>query len=177
MFDKTNECVRNFVKLFIIDRGAIDTMSKDETSRKIAIALQKKELDERRRNGEKITMKEKNDIISGTSMSGKCGDYNLRRLDSMHLNALTSKAFKKKDRPQSSPTKIKRIADDEDLDSPLMSQYSSPSPLKNGRRLDLDAISEKDSLCTDSSFIASESFVSAQRHREWARKDRTNFAP
>lgn len=40
VFDKTNECVRNFVKLFIIDRGAIDTMSKDETSRKIAIALQ-----------------------------------------------------------------------------------------------------------------------------------------
>ena len=70
VFDKTNECVRNFVKLFIIDRGAIDTMSKDETSRKIAIALQQKELEERRIGGEKISMKEKNDILSGTSSFG-----------------------------------------------------------------------------------------------------------
>lgn len=120
--------------------------------------------------------------MSGTSSIGKkCrGENNLKRLDSLHLNALTSKAFNKKERPQSSPTKFKKKASDEALESetsPIRSQNSSPSPLRKGKKLDLDAISEKDSFVTDSSFVASETFISAQRQREQVRKERADHNP
>jgi len=46
-FDKTIETIKNFVKLFIIDQGAIDTISKDEWSRKINLALQKQNIEAR----------------------------------------------------------------------------------------------------------------------------------
>ena len=89
------------------------------------------------------------------------------RLDSMHLNQLTSKAFtkgEKKERPSSSPTKRKNVDDSCEIESPIKSQNSSPSPLKKAKPL--EAISEADSFCTDSSYTCSDGFISAQRKRE-----------
>jgi len=43
-FDSTVDNIKNFIKLFIIDKGAIDTVSKDEWARKINFALKKKEI-------------------------------------------------------------------------------------------------------------------------------------
>ena len=57
-FDKTIETIKNFVKLFIIDQGAIDTISKDEWSRKINIALQKQNIEARQAAGEKVKVNE-----------------------------------------------------------------------------------------------------------------------
>lgn len=37
--DTTMENIKNFIKLFIIDKGSIDTISKDEWSRKINFAI------------------------------------------------------------------------------------------------------------------------------------------
>lgn len=48
VYGKTIDTVKNFVKLFIIDQGAIDTISKDEWSRKITTAIAKKELLEKK---------------------------------------------------------------------------------------------------------------------------------
>jgi hypothetical protein len=40
--------------LFIIDKGAIDTISKDEWARKISFSIMKKEFEEKRARGEKM---------------------------------------------------------------------------------------------------------------------------
>jgi hypothetical protein len=52
--DKTLETVKNFVKLFIIDKGAIDTISKDEWARKISFCILKREFEEKKARGEKL---------------------------------------------------------------------------------------------------------------------------
>lgn len=52
--DKTLETVKNFVKLFIIDKGAIDTISKDEWARKISFCIMKREFEEKKARGEKL---------------------------------------------------------------------------------------------------------------------------
>ena len=52
--DNTLDTVKNFVKLFIIDKGAIDTISRDEWARKINFCVMKKELEEKKAHGEKI---------------------------------------------------------------------------------------------------------------------------
>jgi hypothetical protein len=52
--DNTLDTVKNFVKLFIIDKGAIDTISRDEWARKINFCVMKKELEEKKARGEKI---------------------------------------------------------------------------------------------------------------------------
>ena len=52
--DKTLETVKNFVKLFIIDKGAIDTISKDEWARKISFCILKWEFEEKKARGEKL---------------------------------------------------------------------------------------------------------------------------
>ena len=55
-YDQTVNMIKNFVKLFIIDKGAVDTISQDEWSKKIKTAIYKRELNERRSNGEKINV-------------------------------------------------------------------------------------------------------------------------
>lgn len=90
-FDKTVDTIRNFVKLFIIDQGAVDTLSKDEWSRKIANAIHWQNIKDRILKGEKVDIKEME--VSEVTEEG------LRRLDSVHLNKLTSKAFSKKETP------------------------------------------------------------------------------
>lgn len=37
--ERTIENIKNFIKLFIIDKGSIETISKDEWSRKINFAV------------------------------------------------------------------------------------------------------------------------------------------
>lgn len=55
-YDQTVNMIKNFVKLFIIDKGAVDTISQDEWSKKIKTAIYKRELNERMQNGEKINV-------------------------------------------------------------------------------------------------------------------------
>jgi len=38
------DSIKNFIKLFIIDTGAVETISKDEWSRKINLAIKKREI-------------------------------------------------------------------------------------------------------------------------------------
>lgn len=38
---KAYETVRNFIKLFLLDKGAIDTISRDETARKVDLILKR----------------------------------------------------------------------------------------------------------------------------------------
>jgi hypothetical protein len=52
--DKTVETVRNFIKLFIIDHGAMDTLSRDEWSRKIANAIHWQNIKAKLMKGEKV---------------------------------------------------------------------------------------------------------------------------
>ena len=88
-YDKTIETIKNFIKLFIIDQGAIETISKDEWSRKINLALQQQEIRERQAKGEKIKAYEQ---LEQPDVAQE-NRYSLRRLDSFHLNQLTAKAF------------------------------------------------------------------------------------
>ena len=66
----------------------------------------------------------------------------LKRLDSMHLNQLTSKAFQQKE---------KEIKEDDD-------SSEGPSPIKKFGQLKLQEIEELDSFCTDSSYQPSPDF-------------------
>jgi hypothetical protein len=52
------DTIHNFIKLFIIDQGAIDTLSKDEWSHKIANAIHWKKIRARILNGEKLRFKD-----------------------------------------------------------------------------------------------------------------------
>lgn len=52
IFEKTTDTIKNFVKLFIIDQGAMDTISKDQWSRKIADSLRSRYLDEKAASGQ-----------------------------------------------------------------------------------------------------------------------------
>jgi hypothetical protein len=65
----------------------------------------------------------------------------LRRLDSIHLNQLTAKAFEKK------PKETNQDNESED-----------PSPIKKFGQMKLEAIDEIDSFCTDSSYQPSPEF-------------------
>ena len=49
--DKILDTIKNFVKLFIIDTGAVETISKDEWSRKINLAIKKREILEKKSKG------------------------------------------------------------------------------------------------------------------------------
>ena len=49
--DKILDTIKNFVKLFIIDTGAVETISKDEWSRKINLAIRKREIKEKKIKG------------------------------------------------------------------------------------------------------------------------------
>lgn len=53
-YGKTVATIKNFVKLFIIDQGAIDTISKDEWSRKIHAAMVRQEHLDKVARGEKV---------------------------------------------------------------------------------------------------------------------------
>lgn len=50
-YDKTVETVMNFVKLFIIDQGAIETISRDEWSMKINAAKEKADFEDSKKAG------------------------------------------------------------------------------------------------------------------------------
>lgn len=76
------ETVKNFVKLFIIDKGAIDTISKDEWARKISFCIMKKEFEEKKARGEKVNSME----LQGMFQLKTQESLGLRRLDSLHLN-------------------------------------------------------------------------------------------
>lgn len=54
VYGKTVATIKNFVKLFIIDQGAIDTISNDEWSRKIHAAMVRKDHKERTARGERV---------------------------------------------------------------------------------------------------------------------------
>ena len=54
------ETVKNFIKLFIIDKGALFTLSKDECSRKISVALMKQYEKEKKERSKVLA---KSDII------------------------------------------------------------------------------------------------------------------
>jgi hypothetical protein len=90
IYGKTIDTVKNFVKLFIIDQGAIDTISKDEWSRKITTAIAKQELQEKKERGEKVTsndMEIAECLMPADRASAKNdGAFSLKRLDSFHLN-------------------------------------------------------------------------------------------
>jgi len=161
-FDKTIETIKNFVKLFIIDQGAIDTISKDEWSRKINIALQKQNILDRKAKGEKIKVNEELEKPDGNEGN----KYSLRRLDSFHLNQLTSKAFdgRNKKRLQGLNSGISPLQPPNSLiispNSPSKaaaenSESSSPTPIRQFGKLKLEAIDETDSFCTDSSYVNS----------------------
>ena len=93
-FGKTVETIKNFVKLFIIDQGAIDTISNDEWSRKVHAAIiraQNKENASRRKSNPgqfKLDLK-------------NVQNHSLKRLDSIHLNQLTARMLE-------SPSRFKR---------------------------------------------------------------------
>lgn len=83
----------------------------------------------------------------------KGGEEGLRRLDSVHLNKLTSLAFNKKD---SSKTKKEETVEEiceEDSDEELI------SPLGKFKDMNLEAIDEIDSFCTDSSYVPSPDMI------------------
>lgn len=42
--DRILDTIKNFVKLFIMDQGALENISKDEWSRKINLAIKKREI-------------------------------------------------------------------------------------------------------------------------------------
>ena len=90
VYGKTIDTVKNFVKLFIIDQGAIDTISKDEWSRKITNAIAKQELLERKERGENVTSKDieiaECHMPTDRETAKNDGAFSLRRLDSFHLN-------------------------------------------------------------------------------------------
>ena len=65
----------------------------------------------------------------------------LKRLDSMHLNQLTAKAFEKKEH---------EVKEDDSSEG--------PSPIKKFGQLKLQEIEEIDSFCTDSSYQPSPEF-------------------
>ena len=56
--DKTRDTVKNFLKLFIINQGALDTISNDEWSRKINQAVIRSNHMDRIKNGEKMNVNE-----------------------------------------------------------------------------------------------------------------------
>ena len=93
--DKVLETIKNFVKLFIINQGSIDTISNDEWSRKINAAIIRSEHKTRIAQGEKIRMKDKvADFYDKPSKEETQENCNcLKRLDSYHLNQLTAKVF------------------------------------------------------------------------------------
>ena len=64
--DKTVETVKNFVKLFIIDQGAIETISRDEWSVKINAAKEKADLAENKRRpvGKRYTNNPSEDVLN-----------------------------------------------------------------------------------------------------------------
>lgn len=178
----------NFVKLFIIDQGAIETLSRDEWSVKINAAKEKAECEERKKLpvGKRYTQNPTEDVYNQK--------FSLRRLDSLHLNQLTAKAFERKapatpvttSTASQSPSKFGKAAlqpgkpalglhlnlkkahsgDAEDSDA------SSPSPLRKLGALKLEAIDETDSFCTDSSYACSPDFFkSSPNGRGAARRD------
>ena len=51
--DRVKETIKNFMKLFIIDKGAADTLSRDEWSRKVSFAVRSREL---KKAGEKFSV-------------------------------------------------------------------------------------------------------------------------
>lgn len=136
-YDQTISMIKNFVKLFIIDQGAVDTLSEDEWSKKIKAAIYKRELDERMSKGEKISM-----ANQAIPQNEKSGDEGLRRLDSVHLNKLTSLAFKGKTESDKQETETEEI-----------------SPIGKFKEMNLEAIDEIDSFCTDSSYVPSPDMI------------------
>lgn len=88
-YGKTVATIKNFVKLFIIDQGAIDTISNDEWSRKIHAAMVRKDHQERVARGEKV---DEFDLVSDvylpsdTKTVQNADQFSLKRLDSFHLN-------------------------------------------------------------------------------------------
>ena len=52
---ETENMCRNFVKLFLIDQGAIESMVTDEWSKKITRGIEQHEIEERKLKGENIT--------------------------------------------------------------------------------------------------------------------------
>jgi hypothetical protein len=178
IYGKTIDTVKNFVKLFIIDQGAIDTISKDEWSRKITAAISKQELLERQQRGEKVTAKdiEIAECLMPTDRDTAKNDgaFSLKRLDSFHLNQLTAKVFES---PQKVCLSGKRsslgvspfgLNQNSASPSPKFavggffgvqaspSKFSENSPIGKGNRgkAKLDKISEKDSFCTDASMVS-----------------------
>ena len=81
--------IKNFVKLFIINQGSIDTISNDEWSRKINAAVIRSLHQERIAKGEKIGIQEQvQDLYEKPTKeeaTQNCGNC-LKRLDSFHLN-------------------------------------------------------------------------------------------
>jgi len=56
--ERVEETLKNFLKLFIINKGQLETISKDEWSRKINAALIQRDYEERKANGEKINLQD-----------------------------------------------------------------------------------------------------------------------
>ena len=54
-YDETVEMMKNFVKLFVIDEGAVQSVSTDQWSKKINRALQNRDIERRKAKGEVIT--------------------------------------------------------------------------------------------------------------------------
>ena len=140
-YGKTVQTIKNFVKLFIIDQGAIDTISNDEWSRKIHAAIV-------RRNSQNVgKMRSRQDSGSGTIRVKPKTSSSLKRLDSYHLNQLTAKMFE-------SPSKSSRLkrSDCHRASSPKFAN----TPFQRPKSKNLDKISEieKDSFCTDSSMVS-----------------------
>ena len=80
----------------------------------------------------------------------KSADAGLRRLDSVHLNKLTSLAFSKKDNSENIDKKPNENTEEIE---------EKNSPLGKFKQMNLEAIDETDSFCTDSSYVPSPDMI------------------
>lgn len=146
--DRTNETIKNFIKLFIINMCAVDSISNDEWSRKINKEMVRRKHKEAKEAGINIGVKDQiNDLyLKITTEDKETNPLSLKRLDSFHLNELTKRNFE-------SPLKRSSICNSNFTPSPRKS--CSPqksihgSPGKDQTKCKLEAISEADSFCTD----------------------------
>lgn len=90
--DKVEDTIKNYIKLFIISRGALDSISNDRWSRKVQLELIKHGHKERIAIGEKVTLDEQiQDLYDkATKTESKEHPTCLKRLDSLHLEELAT---------------------------------------------------------------------------------------
>lgn len=87
--DTILENIKNFIKLFIIDKGSIETISKDEWSKKINFAIKQQLIKEKEQKGHVFSKGELHSLL----FTSDNDNTTLKRLDSFHLNQLTKKIF------------------------------------------------------------------------------------